>query len=91
MKIYEAMAMGKTVVSTTIGAEGLPLEYNKHIIIEDDPIKFGKTIINLFLDTTKNEEIGTIARKYVVDNFAWSSVANVFSEICDETRNRVLS
>ncbi len=91
MKIYEAMAMGKTVVSTTIGAEGLPLENNKHIMIEDDPIKFGKTIINLFLDTTKSEKIGANARKYVVDNFAWSSVAKVFSDICDETRNRVLS
>ena len=46
MKIYEALAMGKAIVSTTVGAEGLPLENEKHIIIEDDPLEFAKKLLN---------------------------------------------
>ena len=89
MKIYEAMAMGKTVISTTIGAEGLPVKNNEHLMIEDDPIEFGKTIIDLLINNTKNQKLGTNARKYVEDNFAWQSVAKVFSKICKETGNRL--
>ena len=85
MKIYEAMAMGKTVISTTIGAEGLPVKNEQHLVIRDHPKAFSQAVVDFFLDPPRNKEIGSNARKYVEQNFAWQSVARVFSDICETT------
>ncbi len=37
LKIFEAMAMGKAVVSTTVGAEGLPVTDGEHVLLADEP------------------------------------------------------
>ena len=37
LKIFEAMAMGKAVVSTTVGAEGLPVTDGEHLLLADEP------------------------------------------------------
>lgn len=84
MKIYEAMAMGKAVVSTTIGAEGLPVKNDEHLIIADDSKEFGNAIIELLSDQDKRTRLSVNARYYVINNFAWQSVAQVFSAICAE-------
>ncbi|MCP4348268.1 MAG: glycosyltransferase [Desulfobacterales bacterium] len=84
MKIYEAMAMGKTVVSTTVGAEGLPVIDGENIIIEDDPSGFGKKITELLKSAEQREKIGTTACAYVRQHFAWERVAESFSTICQE-------
>lgn len=85
MKIYEAMAMGKAVVSTTIGAEGLPLEPGTHLMIENDPDKFANTIVQLIKDEALRDKLSKNAREYVEMNFGWQSVAEVFSKICEST------
>ncbi len=85
MKIYEAMAMGKAIVSTTIGAEGLPLEHGTHIILADTPEDIGNAVIQLMKDEDKRNKLGLNARKFVEANFGWQSVADVFSGICKMT------
>lgn len=86
MKIYEAMAMGKTVVSTSIGAEGLPVNNGEHLIIADQPQEFAENIITLLHDTPKREGIGSSARTFVRKHFAWQHVAGEFQNICQMTR-----
>ena len=85
MKIYEAMAMGKTIVSTSIGAEGLPVRNGENIVIEDDPIRFGGKIVDLLGNMQKRKEIGVAAYDFVYENFTWQKVAEKFSEICQKT------
>ena len=85
MKIYEAMAMGKTVVSTSIGAEGLPVDNGEHLIIADQPDKFAENIITLLNNRPKRESIGTAARIFVREYFAWKHVAEEFHHICKMT------
>ncbi len=85
LKIYEAMAMGKTIISTSVGAEGLPAENGKHLIIENDPIKFSNRIIALLNDHDKRKEIGETAAGYVREKFTWQKAAKRFSEICQWT------
>ncbi|HQU71078.1 MAG TPA: glycosyltransferase family 4 protein, partial [Calditrichia bacterium] len=82
MKIYEALAMGKAMVSTSVGAEGLPLEHNKHILFADDAQRFAEHVIFLLNNPERRREIGAVARKYVYDHFRWERVAEVFDEIC---------
>ena len=85
MKIFEAMAMGKVVISTTIGAEGLPVTNRENIIIADDAEKFAIAIEELSFHEEKTEKIRKNARTYVEDNFAWEKVAKIFSGICETT------
>ena len=82
MKIFEAMAMGKAIVSTSVGAEGLPLENGKHIIIADTPADFAQKVIELLRDKGKRAFMERTAADYVRNNFTWEKVALKFSKIC---------
>ena len=66
LKIFEAMAMGKAVVSTTVGAEGLPVVSGEHLLIADEPVSFAKAIVRLLRDRHHRERIGSAARALVV-------------------------
>ena len=50
LKIFEAMAMGKAVVSTTVGAEGLPVENGEHLLLADEPHVFARSVVRLLRD-----------------------------------------
>jgi sugar transferase (PEP-CTERM/EpsH1 system associated) len=84
LKIFEAMSMGKTVVSTSVGAEGLPLENAKNIIIADDESLFAECVIDLLKNPDKRNKIGTAARELMLENFNWDVVAEEFEKICKE-------
>jgi polysaccharide biosynthesis protein PslH len=88
MKIYEAMAMGKAVVSTRIGAEGLAYTHGTNIAIEDDPAGFASAVVRLLKNSQERLEVGAAARDYVESNFGWSRVAEVFRGICADTVSR---
>ena len=83
MKIFEAMAMAKPVVSTSIGAEGLPIKPREHILIEDDPIAMAKAITELLLNPIERRKLGDRARNFVVKHFAWPRVAESFEKACN--------
>ncbi len=82
MKIYEALAMGKAMVSTSVGAEGLPLEHGKHIFFADSEQDFACHTLQLLRDAGLRRKIGATAREYVYRNFRWERVAEVFENIC---------
>jgi glycosyltransferase involved in cell wall biosynthesis len=84
LKIYEAMSMGKCVVSTSIGAEGLEYEDGENILIEDDADDFAKCTIRLLSDNQRRNQIGESARRLVKNKFDWGIVANEFEQICIE-------
>lgn len=88
IKIYEAMACGKPVISTSIGAEGLPLEHGKHVYLEDNATDFANRIIELYNSKTAREQMGQSARNYVYENYRWEIVAKVFYDICDNVVNQ---
>jgi sugar transferase (PEP-CTERM/EpsH1 system associated) len=81
LKIYEMMAMGKAVVSTTIGAEGLEYERGGNILVEDDPGRFAGAVARLLRDGPYREEIGRSAREFVERNCSWETVAERFGDL----------
>lgn len=80
LKIFEAMAVGNPVVSTTIGAEGLPVVDGKDVLLADDPLFFSECIVRLLNDRTLAKLLGVAARRKVEENFSWKKVANNFLE-----------
>ena len=75
LKIFEAMAMGRAVVSTAIGAEGLPVTGGEHLVIADDIEAFARETVRLLRDLEHRRRIEAAARAVVVDCYDWSTVA----------------
>ena len=80
LKIFEAMSMGKAVVSTTVGAEGLPVTHDRDILIADDPQAFADAVIRLIREPRIRTRIESAARQLVVDRYDWSAVARDFED-----------
>lgn len=67
IKIIESLAMGKTVITTTIGAEGIQYSEYNNIIIADTPTKIVETICRITKDPEEIRRIGRNARKLIED------------------------
>ena len=87
LKIYEAMAMEKPIVSTSIGAEGLPVENGQEIVLADTPETFADAVVKLIKQPKLADEIGQRAAAKVRQNFGWDKVAESFAAICESRIN----
>jgi glycosyltransferase involved in cell wall biosynthesis len=75
LKIFEAMAMGKAVVSTTVGAEGLPVTSGEHVLLADEANTFSRAVVRLLRDVDRRRQLEAAARALVVEQYDWSAVA----------------
>ena len=75
LKIVEAMAMGKAIVSTTLGAEGIDAVPGRDILIEDQPAAFADAVLRLLAEPGLAARIGQSARRLAVDRYSWSGAA----------------
>lgn len=80
-KILEPMAMGKAVVSTSIGARGLDVISGENIFIADRPEDFARSVLELLDKMELRQNIGNNAIKFVVDNHSWSSMTDKLNKI----------
>jgi sugar transferase (PEP-CTERM/EpsH1 system associated) len=80
LKIFEAMAMGKAVVSTTVGAEGLPVTHGEHLVVADEPHLFSRSVVRLIRDLERRRALEAAARTLVVNRYDWSAVARELEE-----------
>ena len=80
IKIYEAMATGKAVVSTTVGAEGLDIHTGKDIVLSDNALDFAESVVTLLQDAGARERMGRAARELAA-NYGWPVIGAKFGEI----------
>jgi glycosyltransferase involved in cell wall biosynthesis len=88
LKIYEAMAMEKPVISTSIGAEGLPLRDGCELLIADTPGEFAEKVVRVISNEALANEFGRRAASTVREHFGWQPVAETFADICREAIER---
>jgi len=93
LKIFEAMAMGRAVVSTTIGAEGLPVTSGSDIVLADEPRCFADEVCRLLASPEERKRIGDAARRLVDEKYSWAVVAKhvesvLRSQLPIQTSNR---
>jgi sugar transferase (PEP-CTERM/EpsH1 system associated) len=84
LKILEAMALGRPVVSTTIGCEGLNVIDGEHLLIADEPDQFADKTIRLLLDHWLYQRITINGRKLVEDQYDWDKVAGKLMQVYTE-------
>ncbi len=86
LKIYEAMAAGKAVVSTTIGAEGLDVKHGTDIWLADDADSFSSAVVRFLQDGAARRSL-EVAAGATAAQHDWSAVAAKFRQIVQAMGN----
>jgi glycosyltransferase involved in cell wall biosynthesis len=85
-KILEAMALGRPVVSTSLGAEGLEVTHKENIMIADRPEDFATITVELMRNRSFRSVLIDNARKFVESKHSWRKIAGnldqAYKEIC---------
>jgi sugar transferase (PEP-CTERM/EpsH1 system associated) len=76
LKILEALAMGKAVVSTSLGCEGLDVVSGKHLLVADEPAEFARAIVDLFDHAEKRKDLGAAGRTLAEGQYSWQRCGN---------------
>ncbi len=88
IKIFEAMSMERAVLSTTLGAEGLPVTPGRDILLEDQPEGFARAAAFLLSDAERRDAIARAAREKVVRDHSWDTVAARMEELVERSVTR---
>jgi polysaccharide biosynthesis protein PslH len=84
LKIFEALAMGKAVVATRVGAEGLPIVSGQHFLQADSPADFAQAVVTLLKDAGRRHALGLAGRRLVTERYSWTQVTRQFEGHCEE-------
>jgi glycosyltransferase involved in cell wall biosynthesis len=82
LKIYEAMGMERAVVSTTVGAEGLPVRDGHDLVLADGAEAFAAAVVRLLRDPASAAALGARSAETVRSQFGWDRVSDRFAGIC---------
>jgi polysaccharide biosynthesis protein PslH len=80
LKIVEALAMGKAIVSTPLGAEGIEAVPGRDLLIEDQPEAFAEAVNRLLDDPELAARLGQSARRLAVERYSWSGAAQALED-----------
>jgi len=81
LKVLEAMAAGKAIVSTSIGVEGIEGKDGQHYVIADQPECFSKRVMDLLNDGPLRTRLGENARKIAEEKYDWRAICDKMSGI----------
>jgi glycosyltransferase involved in cell wall biosynthesis len=76
IKVLEALAYEKALVSTTFAAEGLGLAPDKHYVAADTPAELAQACATLLVDSARRHAFGAAGRAFVERHFAWDEIEN---------------
>lgn len=71
LKMVDAMAQGKAIVATSLGAEGIDGENGRHFLLADEPEQFAQTVVRLLGDAEERRRLGRAARERAEQRYAW--------------------
>jgi len=75
LKLLQAMAARRAIVSTDIGVQGLAVEDNVHLKLANDAGEFAQAVIDLLRDDELRANLGERAASYVAEHYDWSAIA----------------
>lgn len=74
LKLLDAMAMGKPIVSTTIGCEGLRAKHGEHLMVADTARDFAGEVSRLLEDRKLRQQLGDAGRALVEAQYSWQDI-----------------
>ena len=82
-KVVEALSCRRPVVSTTLGAEGLGVVHDEHLLLADDPEAFADAVVHLLEDRAHARRLAAEGRRLVEQRFAWDVLGRRFLDALD--------
>lgn len=90
IKIMEALAAGLPVVSTTIGAEGLGLVDEEHLLIADSAPEFARAVARMAGDPALRQRLSAGGSALVRADYSWARATDLFMDHCEKLRRRLV-
>jgi len=86
LKLLEAMAMGKPIVATTVGAEGFPVVNGQELLLADVPETFAGHLLELLANPARRTELGAAGRSFARANYGWDALVPQLEKIYHNLR-----
>jgi sugar transferase (PEP-CTERM/EpsH1 system associated) len=80
LKVLEGLAMGKAMVSTRLGCEGIHVRDGEHLLMADDPALFARATLNLMEDRKTALRLGEAGRALVEQEYSWASIVQAMND-----------
>ncbi len=85
LKVLEAMAMGKALVSTTLGCEGIGVKDGCEVRLADTPEAFAEQVVTLLQNPAQCRALGLRARQFVQERYDWRALVPLMERVYDAT------
>lgn len=76
LKVVEGLALGKAMVSTSLGCEGLAVRDGQHLLLGDDAGSFAARVLELFANPAQGARLGTAGRRMVEEHYSWQTAGD---------------
>lgn len=87
LKVLEALAMKKPVVTTTIGCEGIDVRHGETALIANEPEAFSEAVVRLFRDRALREKLIRNGYEFVKKRYEWSVIGHLIEDAYSEILN----
>jgi glycosyltransferase involved in cell wall biosynthesis len=87
LKVLEAMAMGKAIVSTTLGCEGFDIRSGDELVTADTPAEFAAAVLALLRDSARRAELGRSAHAFAAQNYDWPMIVPLLEQVYEPDFN----
>ncbi len=87
LKVLQAMSMAASIVSTTLGCEGLAVQSGREVLLADTPRDFAAAVIRLVRDSALRQQLGAHARQKAVEQYDWQRIAPLMEQAYFATRS----
>jgi len=83
LKVLEAMALGRAIVSTRLGVEGFDVADGRELRMADTPEDFAQVVIELLHDKEQRDRLGAAARAFVESRYGWEQIVPAMERLYD--------
>jgi glycosyltransferase involved in cell wall biosynthesis len=88
LKVLDGLSLGKAMVSTSIGCEGIAVEPARHLLVADTPAAMADAAVSLLRSQEQRQQLGTAARQLIESRYAWPIIGRQLLSAYDEATAR---
>jgi glycosyltransferase involved in cell wall biosynthesis len=90
LKLLEAMAMSKAIVSTTVGAEGFPVVDGQELLLADEPEEFAAAVLDLLDNPVQRAKLGGRGQAFAQANYGWDALIPQLEQVYEQLRRQTV-